>query len=246
MYYVYKVVNKINEKFYYGVHKSDNIENDSYLGSGTVIKKAVEKYGKENFERLIIKEFNNKYDAYNFEKEIVDINDKNCYNIKDGGIGGWDYVNSLELENCMKNPEIAKRNVKTKRKNGFYKSKIFLDSCRQNIQKGIDYNTGREKTDDHKNKLSTSVREYYKTHNGVNKGKIFSDETKKKMSDSWTKERRDKQSDLQKERIKNNPSIVITNKGRKWSEKTKSKMNCQDICACLQEHAANLLRLLAA
>jgi hypothetical protein len=47
-YYFYKITNKINGKYYYGVHSTNNIE-DGYMGSGVVITKAYEKYGIGNF-----------------------------------------------------------------------------------------------------------------------------------------------------------------------------------------------------
>lgn len=47
---VYVTVNKINGKKYIGQHKCKT-ENDSYIGSGKTIKRAIEKYGCENFER---------------------------------------------------------------------------------------------------------------------------------------------------------------------------------------------------
>ena len=45
-YYLYKITNLINNKFYIGVHETDNI-NDGYMGSGRAIRAAIEKYGKE-------------------------------------------------------------------------------------------------------------------------------------------------------------------------------------------------------
>lgn len=37
--YFYKITNTINNKYYYGVHSTDNL-NDGYMGSGTVIRMA--------------------------------------------------------------------------------------------------------------------------------------------------------------------------------------------------------------
>jgi len=90
-YIIYKTTNKINKKYYIGVHKQEGIDFDGYLGSGKVLKNSVQKYGKENFIRETLYCFDNKECAYLKEKSIVDldeVNNRNCYNQKEGGIGG--------------------------------------------------------------------------------------------------------------------------------------------------------------
>ena len=85
-YYVYKTTNNLNNKYYYGVHEGQL--DDEYLGSGDNIKKAIKKYGKDNFTKEIIYIANDKNDAYEMESCIVSkelIGDPNCYNINIGG-----------------------------------------------------------------------------------------------------------------------------------------------------------------
>ena len=65
--YIYITHNKVNGKIYIGQHKGNYDEN--YLGSGALIKKAVAKYGIENFENYII--------DYTFSRE--DANEKEVY-----------------------------------------------------------------------------------------------------------------------------------------------------------------------
>lgn len=52
-YLVYKTTNLVNGKFYIGSHQTTRI-NDGYLGSGKILKKALKKYGRQNFKREVI------------------------------------------------------------------------------------------------------------------------------------------------------------------------------------------------
>jgi len=90
---LYKTVNNINGKFYIGMHTSGD-PNDDYLGSGTAIKAAIKKYGKENFTKEVLKICETRTELEHFEKLYVDSNldDPNCYNLKEGGQGGWDHT----------------------------------------------------------------------------------------------------------------------------------------------------------
>lgn len=89
--YFYKITNTINNHFYYGVHNTDNL-NDGYMGSGKRLHYAYRKYGMENFKKEILKFFNSKEEAYEYESEIVNenmINNPECYNIVTGGKGSF-------------------------------------------------------------------------------------------------------------------------------------------------------------
>lgn len=85
--YFYKITNTVNNKYYYGVHNTDNID-DGYMGSGKILKKAIIKYGIECFKKEILKYFDTTEEAFLYEKEIVNetlIKDENCYNVQIGG-----------------------------------------------------------------------------------------------------------------------------------------------------------------
>jgi len=70
MYCVYKITNKVNQKIYVGCHKTDDLD-DGYMGSGKPIKRAIEKYGIDNFKKEILKIFDNQKDAEEYEAQLV-------------------------------------------------------------------------------------------------------------------------------------------------------------------------------
>jgi hypothetical protein len=87
--YFYKITNLINNHFYYGVHKTNNLE-DGYMGSGKRSNYAIKKYGKENFKKDIIQFFDTYQEALDLESEIVNeelVKDINCYNLSLQGKG---------------------------------------------------------------------------------------------------------------------------------------------------------------
>ena len=88
MHIVYKVINKVNGKYYIGVQNTDKKD---YLGSGIAITEAIRKYGKENFTKDILNTCNTKEETYLIESMIVTqklVDDPMCYNMKLGGEGG--------------------------------------------------------------------------------------------------------------------------------------------------------------
>jgi len=114
IYIVYKVTNLVNNKYYIGVHKTDNI-NDGYLGSGVAIRNAIKKYGVKNFKKEIIDIFFEEKNAYKKEAILVteeEASCKTCYNIKPGGYGGFSYINSNKLNWQHSNREASIKNLK--------------------------------------------------------------------------------------------------------------------------------------
>jgi hypothetical protein len=137
-YTIYKITNIINSKYYIGKHRTQNLY-DKYMGSGIAIKKAIKKYGIENFTKEILYIFDNEQDMNNKEKELVVLNELS-YNMCEGGKGGFNYINNNNLNvganNIMVRSEEARKKVslaiKTKRKS----NKIYYDSISiKNLEK---------------------------------------------------------------------------------------------------------------
>src|SRR5208282_1199226 len=86
---VYKTVNLTNQKFYLGVHETDD-PNDAYLGSGVTLEADIKELGRANFQKTVLFSFNHRKDAYEKEMELIEIARKDplCYNVHDGGRGG--------------------------------------------------------------------------------------------------------------------------------------------------------------
>lgn len=94
---VYRTENVLTGHYYYGVHSTFDI-NDGYLGSGKRLKYAINKYGKENFRRRIIRRCRSAEEMYRYEKKIVarHLGRRLCYNLAEGGRGGWHHVNNVD------------------------------------------------------------------------------------------------------------------------------------------------------
>jgi hypothetical protein len=111
---VYRTTNLVNSKYYIGVHKTF-VPNDSYLGSGKLLKRAIAKYGEENFRKEVLFQYDNAEEAFKKEFELVEAAkpDKFCYNLRQGGSGGFDWINRKRLnnsaDNAKKGGEASKR-----------------------------------------------------------------------------------------------------------------------------------------
>jgi group I intron endonuclease len=161
-YYLYKITNLVNNKIYVGVHKTRNL-NDGYMGSGKVILSAIEKYGKQNFVKEILEYFDTASDMFSRENEIVNeefLKRDDVYNLRKGGSGGFDYINSSgiikfkgkkhssESKKTMgfKNPSIEERKMMSDRMKG--------NKHNPNLQKkGKQHPASYPKSDEHKEKL---------------------------------------------------------------------------------------------
>lgn len=96
-FYVYKTTCKINGKIYIGKASSHKKNTEKYLGSGKLIQAAIKKYGRDNFEKEILGEYDKELEAYKAEQYFIEKydskNSKKGYNIHSGGCG---YLEHLE------------------------------------------------------------------------------------------------------------------------------------------------------
>lgn len=162
-YFFYKTTNLVNGKVYYGVHSTKTID-DGYLGSGIAIKAALQKYGKSNFSREIIKEFDNREDMFAYEKsfiteELVRRNDN--YNQTIGGFGGFSHIDNYGENNPMKDPEVVARCVESNRLGGGYKTQKRLDANRKNFAKASELNRGKTRPE-HSKFMTEWAAKYWK------------------------------------------------------------------------------------
>ena len=89
--YIYKTTCKITNKFYVGMHSTDNLE-DGYMGSGKRLGYSIRKHGKEKHTVEILEFLLNRSSLKSREAEIVNeqfLQDPLCMNIALGGGGGF-------------------------------------------------------------------------------------------------------------------------------------------------------------
>lgn len=169
-YIIYKTTNKLNCKIYIGCHKTRNLD-DGYIGSGTILKRAIEKYGIENFDKEILFVFDTPEEMFAKEAEIVDkifVELDTTYNILEGGRGGFEYVNSSGKNLYGKNGENGMKNL------------IPFDLVKQYL---IDIG----KWDDYKKRQSEGLKQKYKRDGFHWTGKKHTEETKTKIGIALSK-----------------------------------------------------------
>lgn len=168
-YVIYQVTNLLNGKIYIGKHETFDI-NDDYMGSGKLVKRAIEKYGVENFKKEILFDFETKEEMNAKEKELVNesfVAREDTYNLTLGGYGSW--------KHCQGS---AHNNLHNHRRTGFLRL----------IDAGIKFNIERlaKMTEEEKNamymNISNGVRRHYKEFGSHWQGRKHSQESKEKIS----------------------------------------------------------------
>ena len=151
--FVYKITNTRNGKAYVGQHKGTDF--GEYWGSGLMLNRAYEKYGKESFTREIVR-YASSTDELNFLEcyyiQFFGSKSPNGYNIASGGNGGFTGILTEESR---------------KKISAFHKGKPKTEEHRARISKARKGLPGLKHTEETKKKISES-------HMGIepwNKGK---------------------------------------------------------------------------
>lgn len=178
---IYKTTNKINGKIYIGL---DSRNNPKYLGSGTYIKSAIKKYGKENFTKEILQECNSVNELKTAEIYwIKQLNSKapNGYNLTNGGDGCFGYKHTKETRQKLHNIGLGKQSS-NKGKHHSLESKMKMSVS----------HIGKKQSVEHKNKISIALKgnRNKETSNKITEtkrknGTLFhSEQTKKKIGNA--------------------------------------------------------------
>ena len=146
---IYKTTNRINNKIYIGKSIKNN---PLYKGSGTLIKRALSKYGNENFDKEILitcKDLNTLNYLEKFFISIFDSQNKDIgYNISSGGDGGniIENMNNKQkiYEKRSKSIDKWRKSISKERKEEIDK-KISKSTEKIALQRGINISNAKSK-----------------------------------------------------------------------------------------------------
>lgn len=161
---IYKTINLINGKYYIGKQKSYT---KSYLGSGTALKQAIKKYGKNNFKKEIL-EVCNKEDELKIKElwwldKFDAVKDKHSYNlVRETSSNNHRSYDNIEYR--QKLSESVKKTLST------IESKIRLRKQNGGINNPM---YGKHRSKSFKKKMSI-----------IHSGKVVSNSTKEKIRKS--------------------------------------------------------------
>lgn len=178
---IYKTTNTVNGKFYIGVHKTSD-PNDDYLGSGQLLHRAIKKHGLSSFTKEILHMFETVEEAYDKERELVCqelVDCDQCYNLKIGGLGGLrkGIVRSPETREKMSASKLGKpRSEETKEK---LRNKIISEETRQKLKSRVISPEQREKI-----RISLTGRKASEETKEKLRNQVVSEETRAKLRDS--------------------------------------------------------------
>lgn len=191
MKFIYLTTNLINGKKYIGQHTTDK-EEDGYLGSGILLTKAVNCYGKENFKRDILcycetQEELDVMEKYYIEKYQAVEND-DYYNLKEGGQegDGWQALKRWRKANPEKAMEHDKRAAQNLKKWAEENPEKVQENIKIWIEAGHQYyRDNPEKLKEHIKLLNQKKEEWQKQNPEQHKKQV--DEWRRKGSETNSK-----------------------------------------------------------
>lgn len=158
---IYLITNKINNKIYIG---QSSISKKSYFGGGVLIKLAIKKYGKENFEKTILQQNISSQSQLN-DLEIYYIN---LYNSTDPKIG-YNILNGGK-RSTFKHSELSKSKISKRSLQEDNKKRI-----REIQKKACEKNKGTKKSKEEKTRM------ILKKFGQLKEIEIYSKETNEKL-----------------------------------------------------------------
>lgn len=188
--YIYKTTNCINGKVYIG--KSEKSFNKKYYGSGSLLKKAITKYGKHNFKIEVLEELLTIDELNDREKYWIKYYSDNSYNLAEGGSGGWTtkhytFEKKEAYSNLLSSIRIGRKHKK------------------ETIEKLKQMHAGKNFGDS--KKVSETVKKIWKDPNSV----FNSPEYRKRLSDSakkrvWSEETKEK---IRQSKLGSNSPVAV-------------------------------------
>ena len=203
---IYMYVNKINGRRYVGQAKDFNRRHKEHKAQSshkTPIDKAFKKYGEENFEIKILaeniptQEKMNEYEKFFIKRYDTLIKNGMGYNISDGGSNGnplagkteeeIEEIKRKQSENACRHWEGKHLSDETKQKlSEARKGQKLSETTKQKIKNNANNNPnygmkGKNHSEEAKRKMSESH-------------KNMPEDTRQKIKDSWTEERKKEQS----------------------------------------------------
>ena len=188
--YIYKTTNLVNNKVYIGQRKGNF--SHSYLGSGFILKRAINKEGKDKFkvEVLVYAEDKNKINEY--EKSCIAeykriFGQDALYNIAKGGNGGATRMGRTNSKAMNKKISLAHKGRPSPRK-GKTAIEIYgfeIAKSRYSKVSGTKHWLyGKHRTKTERSKISSSLKDGYSSGKIIPSflGRLHKIETKQKMS----------------------------------------------------------------
>ena len=177
--YIYKTTNLVNEKFYIGMHSTDDLE-DGYVGSGTHLWHSIRKYGKKNFKLTILEFLPDRESLREREKEIVNVDllkNPLCMNICKGGWGDR-YGATFPDRKSSPHSEEHKRRISESNV-----GKISgVPKSEEHRKKLAEANLGKKQGEETKKKRSESLRKFWKENPEAEEAKQKKSES---LKEAW-------------------------------------------------------------